>query len=145
MLIRFFMNRVLAAIWSPRFRNPRHSFRESTSPPNVSVSALVVGMSVLFIAFLTEFDKHSFSAGHFPGHCFGPIPAPGSFAASAFPVPPERHRSLPQSTRSLWEQRPLASECPRKMGQEKGEKFMSYLYVKWNSFGLRFARRRFGH
>src|SRR5438105_2043839 len=30
-----------------------------------------------------------FSATHFPGHCFGSIPAPGSFAASAFPVPPE--------------------------------------------------------
>src|ERR1700752_1683972 len=27
---------------------------------------------------------------HFPGHCFGPIPAPGSFAASAFPVPPRQ-------------------------------------------------------
>jgi hypothetical protein len=25
--------------------------------------------------------------------------------------------------------------APGKMGQEKGEKFMSYLYVKWNSFG----------
>jgi hypothetical protein len=25
--------------------------------------------------------------------------------------------------------------CPRKMGREKGEKIMSYLYVKWNSFG----------
>src|SRR5260370_17702308 len=35
--------------------------------------------------------------------------------------------ALPKSTLSLWEQRPLASGCPRKMGQEKGEKFMSYL------------------
>ncbi len=32
---------------------------------------------------------------------------------------------------------------PQENGQEKGEQFMSYLYVKWNSFGLRFARRRF--
>src|SRR5205807_1688159 len=31
------------------------------------------------------------------------------------------------SSHSLWEQRPLAFECPRKMGQEKGEQFMSYL------------------
>ncbi|PYT72752.1 MAG: hypothetical protein DMG39_08840 [Acidobacteria bacterium] len=30
-----------------------------------------------------------FSAAHFPGHFFGLIPASGSFAASAFPVPPE--------------------------------------------------------
>jgi hypothetical protein len=37
----------------------------------------------------------SFSSVHFPGHCFGPIPAPGSFAASVFPVAPERRRSLP--------------------------------------------------
>jgi hypothetical protein len=35
----------------------------------------------------------------------------------------------------------LAFGCLRKMGQKK-EKHM-YLYVKWNSFGLRFARRRF--
>jgi hypothetical protein len=30
-----------------------------------------------------------FSAAHFLGHGFGPIPAPGSFACSAFPVPSE--------------------------------------------------------
>src|SRR5260370_40634920 len=35
--------------------------------------------------------------------------------------------TLPKSTLSLWEQRPLASGCPRKMGQEQGEKFMAYL------------------
>jgi hypothetical protein len=33
----------------------------------------------------------------------------------------------------------VAFGCSRKMGQMK-EKEM-YLYVKWNSFGLRFARR----
>jgi hypothetical protein len=44
---------------------------------------------------LVEFDKPPFSASHFPGHGFGPIPAPGSFAGSAFPAPPERHRPLP--------------------------------------------------
>jgi len=32
-----------------------------------------------------------FSATHFLGHCFGLIPASGSFAASAFPVPPLHH------------------------------------------------------
>jgi len=35
-----------------------------------------------------------FSATPFPGHGFGRIPAPGSFAASAFPVPP-LHRRAP--------------------------------------------------
>jgi hypothetical protein len=33
----------------------------------------------------------------------------------------------------------------RKRGREKGKNKMSYLYVKWNRFGLRFARRRFRH
>ncbi len=28
----------------------------------------------------------------------------------------------------------------RKMGQEKGEKIMSYLVVKWNRFGKRFSK-----
>src|SRR5437879_13587932 len=32
-----------------------------------------------------------FSATHFLGHCFGLIPASGSFASSAFPVPPLHH------------------------------------------------------
>jgi hypothetical protein len=30
-------------------------------------------------------------------------------------------------------------------GAEKRDIFMSYLPVKWNSFGLRFVRRRFRH
>jgi hypothetical protein len=31
----------------------------------------------------------------------------------------------------LWKQQPLASGCPKKMGQEKGENsVMAYLYVK---------------
>jgi hypothetical protein len=34
---------------------------------------------------------------------------------------------------------------PQENGAEKGDIFMSYLYVKWNSFGLRFARRRSRH
>ncbi len=39
-----------------------------------------------------------FSAANFPGHCFGPIPASGSFASSAFAVPPsDSFGSLPAS------------------------------------------------
>ena len=41
------------------------------------------------------YSNFPFSTAHFLGHCFRPIPAPGSFAASAFPVPPEPHRRLP--------------------------------------------------
>ena len=33
----------------------------------------------------------SFPAAPFPGHGFGLVPESGSFAASAFPVPPRRH------------------------------------------------------
>jgi hypothetical protein len=36
----------------------------------------------------TESGMRPFSSAHFLGHGFGLIPAPGSFAASAFPVPP---------------------------------------------------------
>ena len=46
---------------------------------------------------------------------------------------------------TLAERPPLGASWYDKSGQEKGEKFMSYLYVIWNSFGLRFARRRFRH
>jgi hypothetical protein len=48
-----------------------------------------------FVRFLRRFAlssvRHHFSAAHFPGHCFRLIPASGSFAASAFPVPPLPH------------------------------------------------------
>jgi hypothetical protein len=77
-----------------------------------------------------------FSAAHFSGHCFRLIPASGSFAASAFTVPPLRHwvpshkaaARFGSSSPRLW--------VPQKNGAEKGDIFMSYLYVKWNSFGL---------
>src|SRR5271169_2643113 len=78
--------------------------------------------------------RHPFSAAHFPGHCFGLIPASCSFTASAFPV-------LPLTPWVPPIKQPLASVCPKKMGQEKGEdSAMSYLYVKWNRSGLQFAR-----
>jgi hypothetical protein len=82
-----------------------------------------------------------FSATHFSGHCFRLIPASGSFASSAFPVPPsESFGSLPECSRSLWEQYPLRPRVPQGNGAEM-EKQIMYLYVKWNSF----ARRRFLH
>src|SRR6202040_3809709 len=58
---------------------------------------------------------------HFLGHCFGLIPAPGSFAASAFSVPPfDSFGSLPECSPSLWEQRPSLLGASRKRGK-KGE------------------------
>ena len=53
--------------------------------------------------------------------------------------------SLPECSRSLWKQQPSLFGAPGKWGKKKEIQNMSYLYVKWNSFGLRFARRRFRH
>jgi hypothetical protein len=50
---------------------------------------------------------------------FGLIPAPGSFAASAFPVPPRNPGSLPECSRSLWEQKPSLLCAPRKWGRKR--------------------------
>src|SRR6266852_1187939 len=44
--------------------------------------------------------------------------------------------SLPECSLSLWKQKPSLLGAPEN-GAEKGDIFMSYLYVKWNSFGLR--------
>ena len=64
-------------------------------------------------------DCSSFSAAHFLGHGFGLIPAPGSFAASAFPVPPE-HRWVPPRMQPLaLGAVALALGCPKKMGQKR--------------------------
>jgi single-strand DNA-binding protein len=58
---------------------------------------------------------------HFLGHCFGLIPAPGTFAASAFPVPPLKPLgSLPECSLSVWEQKPSLLGTSRKRGK-KGE------------------------
>jgi hypothetical protein len=58
----------------------------------------------------------------FLGHGFGIIPAPGSLASSAFPVPPrESFGSLPECSRSPWEQYPLRPRVPQGNGAEKGE------------------------
>src|SRR5882762_298120 len=43
--------------------------------------------------------SHSFSAVHSPGLGFGRIPTPGSFARSAFSVPPDK---FPQPNRTLF-------------------------------------------
>jgi len=51
---------------------------------------------------------------------------------------------LPKCRPSPWEQTPLAFECPNYEGRKWRKNAMS-LYVKWNSFGLRFPRRRFRH
>src|ERR1700731_3912266 len=87
----------------------------------------------------------SIFAAAFLGHGFGIIPAPGSFAASAFPVPPSKSLVPSQNAAArLGSSIHSALGCPKEMGQKK-ENHIMYLYVKWNSFGLRFARRRFRH
>lgn len=74
-----------------------------------------------FRSDFTEFSVPPFSAAYFPGHGFGLIPAPGSFTASAFPVPPQNPSgSLPECSRSLWEQKPSLLGASGKWGK-KGE------------------------
>jgi hypothetical protein len=96
------------------------------------------------VPILTGFDMLAFFCRAFSWALLGPIPVPGSFAASAFPVPPLTRWAPPIKQPLALEPEAFAFGAPGNEA-EKGEKFMSYLYVKWNSFGLRFARRRFGH
>jgi hypothetical protein len=57
------------------------------------------------------------------GHCFGLIPAPGNFAASAFPVPAFHSLgSLPEGSPSLWEHKPSLF-CAPSIWRRKKEKF----------------------
>src|SRR5260370_32313109 len=68
-----------------------------------------------------------FSATHFLGHGFGLIPAPGSFAASAFTVPPEM-RWVPPIKQPLALGAEATRFCvPQENGAEKGDSNMSYL------------------
>jgi len=75
--------------------------------PALLTSARCSDRSVLFSDSLTP-GTSTFSAAHFLGHCFGLIPAPGSFAAPAFPVPSEQHGSLHKAAARLGEQKPPA-------------------------------------
>jgi hypothetical protein len=52
-------------------------------------------------------------------HCFMLIPASGSFAASAFPVPPLHHWVPSHKAAARVGSSSLAFGCPRKMGQKK--------------------------
>jgi hypothetical protein len=56
------------------------------APPSHRGSVLTP--TALF-ADVTESGTPPFPASHFLEYCFGLIPAPGSFASSAFPVPPD--------------------------------------------------------
>jgi hypothetical protein len=85
-----------------------------------------------------------FSAAHFSGHCFRLIPASCSFAASAFPVPPLHHWVPSHKAAARFGSSSPRFWVPQKNGAEKGDIFMSYLHVKWNSFGA-VARQRFSH
>ena len=90
----------------------------------------------------SQFSRPAFFYRSFPGHCFRLIPASCSFASSAFPVPPLHHRVPSHKAAACLGSRSPRFWVPQKNGAEKGDIFMSYLYVKWNSFGTRVARRR---
>jgi hypothetical protein len=111
--------------------------------PVVTVAWLVFSVPLYLLTWLRLYriDLPSsvgqpFSAAYFSGHCFRLIPASGSFAASAFPVPPLHHWVPSHKAASCFGSRSLRFWCPRKMGQKKETFFMSYLYVKWNSWGV---------
>ena len=56
----------------------------------LSVLLLSCGSSSPSRRFFLSPVRRPFSATHFPGHCFGLIPASCSFTSSAFPVPPQK-------------------------------------------------------
>src|SRR5712692_2696361 len=69
----------------------------------------------------------SFSAVHFPGHCFRLIPASCSFAASAFPVPPLHHWVPSHKAAARFGSSSCRFWVLQKNGAEKGDIFMAYL------------------
>jgi hypothetical protein len=81
-----------------------------------------------------ESGKFAFFTAHFSGHCFRLIPASGSFAASAFPVPPLHHRVPSHKAATRFGSSSPRFWVPQKNGAEEGDIFMSYLIGKWNSF-----------
>jgi hypothetical protein len=87
-------------------RPPGSSHRKTQVPlesstivePEAIVTRLVFSVPLYLLTCLGRYRTdlpssagRPFSATHFLGHCFGLIPASGSFAASAFPVPPLHH------------------------------------------------------
>ena len=102
--------------------------------PVVTVTRLVFSVPLYLLTWLRLYriDLPSsvgqpFSAAYFSGHCFRLIPASGSFAASAFPVPPLHHWVPSHKAASCFGSRSLRFWCPRKMGQKKETFSMSYL------------------
>src|ERR1700691_811826 len=68
----------------------------------------------------------SFSADPFLGHGSGIIPAPGSFASSAFPVPPCESSGPSQNAAArLGSSIHFALGCPKEMGQKRRNKNVS--------------------
>ena len=70
-----------------------------------------------------------FSATHFLGHCFGLIPASGSFASSAFPVPPLHHWVPSHKAATCFGSSSPRFWVPQKNGAEKGDIFQCPTYM----------------
>src|SRR5882762_197204 len=85
-----------------------------------------------------------FSATHFLGHCFGLIPASGSFASSAFPVPPLRHWVPSHKAAARFGSRSPRFWVSQKMGQKK-ETFSCPTYMLSGIARVWLARQRFNH
>src|SRR6266850_852693 len=73
-----------------------------------------------YLTDLPSSVSQPFSATHFLGHCFGLIPASGSFAASAFPVPPSTRLDPSHKAAARFGSRSHSLLCaPRKWGKKK--------------------------
>jgi len=117
----------------------RIGFRHSSLEP--ALQSPGADLILVCHADFTEFGTWSFSAAISVDTASGQIPAPGSFASSAFPVPPNKSsKTAPKIFRASSKKHPLALEavstrlsgCPNYKGRN-GAKIM-HIYVKWNSF-----------
>jgi len=94
----------------------------------------------------SQFSRHPFSATHFLGHCFGLIPASGSFASSAFPVPPLHHWVPSDKAAARFGSRSHSLlGAPRKWGKKKEKIQLCLTYMLSGIAQARFARQRFSH
>ena len=98
-------------------------------------SALAAHVPRLSPRRFSQFSKPTFFCrSFFSGHCFRLIPASCSFAASAFTAPHHTQHGSPPTKQPLALEAEALALGAQKNGAEKGDIFMSYLYVKWNSF-----------
>jgi hypothetical protein len=116
-----------------------HHFRtfSDRGAADFSCSALRARMPPPYSANLPSSVGQPFSAAHFSGHCFRLIPASGSFAASAFPVPPLHHWVPSHKAAARFGSRSPRFWVPQENGARKRRKFSHVLPQFYNSRRVR--------